>query len=63
MLFHFTFKNYFDKNPIDCVTIVTGDFSVNTLTNTSQSMILQNIMNKYGLKTFLSFEITTIYNT
>jgi hypothetical protein len=63
MLFHFTCKNYFEKNPIDCVTIVIGDFSVNTLTNTSQSMILQNIMNEYGSKTFLSFEITTIYNT
>jgi len=62
MLFHLTCKNYFEKNPIDCVTIVIGDFSVNTLTNTSQSMILQNIMNEYGSKTFLSFEIT-IYNT
>jgi hypothetical protein len=42
---------------------VIGDFNIDILTNTSQSMTLQNIMNENGLKNFLSFEITIIYNT
>jgi hypothetical protein len=41
---------------------VVGDFNVDTLTNTSQSMTLQNIMNENGFKSFLFLEITAICN-
>jgi hypothetical protein len=34
MLFHFTFKNYFEKIPVDCPIVVIGDFNVNTFTDT-----------------------------
>ncbi len=43
---------------MDCPTIIIGDFNINMLTNTLQSMELQ----KYGLK-LVFFETTTIYNT
>jgi len=48
------------KIPIDCPIVVVGDFNVNMLTNTSQSMTLKNIMNGCGFKNILSFEATTI---
>ncbi len=51
------------KIPIDCPTIMIRDFNVNMLTNMSQSMTLQNIMNGYGFKNFLFSEATTTYNT
>jgi hypothetical protein len=42
--------------------VIIGDFNIEMLTNTLQSMELKQIMNKYGLQ-LVSFEITTIYNT
>jgi hypothetical protein len=44
------FKTILKKIPIHCRTIVIGNFNVDTLINTSQSMISQNIMNEDGFR-------------
>ncbi len=48
--------------PLDCPTIIIGDFNVNMLLKTSKSTMLENFMNKYKFEIII-FECTTIYNT
>jgi hypothetical protein len=47
---------------LNCQTIIIGDFNINMLTKTSESLALQNLMNKYNLK-FIFLGNSTINNT
>jgi hypothetical protein len=47
------------KTPTDCRTTIIGNFKIDIITHTLQSMELQKTMNKYDLK-LVSFETTTI---
>jgi hypothetical protein len=40
----------FQKIPMDCPTIIIGDFNIDMLTNTLQSMEQQTFTNKYCLQ-------------
>jgi hypothetical protein len=60
--FHFHFKNIVIKIPTNYPTIIIRDFSINMLTNTIESITLQNYMNTHGFHiTFI--ERTTLNNT
>jgi hypothetical protein len=55
-------KNIITKIPTNCPTIIIGDFNINMLTNTIESITLQNYMNTHGFHiTFI--ESTTPNNT
>jgi hypothetical protein len=47
---------------LNCPTIIIGDFKMNMPTKTSESLALQNLMNKYNLKLIFS-RSSTINNT
>ncbi len=51
------FKNIVTKIPTNCPTIIIGDFNINMLTNTIESITLQNYMNTHD------FHIIFIQNT
>jgi hypothetical protein len=60
--FNSIIKNIIQKLPSHFLTIIIGDFNINFLTKTNQSLTLQEFMNKYNLK--LNFiENTTINGT
>ncbi len=47
---------------LNCPIIIIGDFNINMLIKTSESLALQNLMNKYNLKLYFS-RSSTINNT
>jgi hypothetical protein len=57
------FKNILKNNSHWLSNVMIRNFNVNMLTSTSQPMMLQIIMNKYGFKNNLPFKKEMIYNT
>jgi endonuclease/exonuclease/phosphatase family metal-dependent hydrolase len=46
--FHFHLNNIVTKIPTNYPTIIIGDFNINMLTNTIESITLQNYMNTHN---------------